>query len=55
VQEFIFLGESEVYSRSYCVPVSPAVVIHFDEYVSGGQLFCSKGFVEPNGSCSFVQ
>jgi len=55
VQEFDFLGESEVCGRSYCVPVPPVVAIDFDGYVRRGQLFCPTGFVEPNGSCSFVK
>jgi len=55
VQEFNFLGESEVCGRSYCVPVPPVVAIDFDGYVHRGQLFCSTGIVEPDGSCSFVQ
>jgi len=39
VQEFNFLGESEVCGRSYCVPVPPVVAIDFDGYVRGGQFF----------------
>ena len=39
MQEFNFLGVSEVCGLSYCVPVPLVVAIDFDGCVRGGQLF----------------